>query len=206
MREHAEPGYGARLAVPNAPRAIAALADAAPTPRVSFASNGQWMLLMDVRDMPSIAELSQPELRLAGLRINPRTNGPSRAAYVSSLRLRKLPDGKELLVTGLPANARISDVQWSPDNTKIAFTHTTSNHVELWIADVASASARLVPNLFLNSVFGTPFEWVSDNKTIIARAVVGGRGRLPAPLKYPKARLFSRTSAALPPPAPTRIY
>ncbi|UPL49637.1 alpha/beta hydrolase family protein [Hymenobacter sublimis] len=182
------------------PRAIAALADAAPTPRVSFASNGQWMLLMDVRDMPSIAELSQPELRLAGLRINPRTNGPSRAAYVSSLRLRKLPDGKELLVTGLPANARISDVQWSPDNTKIAFTHTTSNHVELWIADVASASARLVPNLFLNSVFGTPFEWVSDNKTIIARAVVGGRGEAPSATEVPKGpaiqQNIGRTAAA----------
>ncbi|GAB2791236.1 dipeptidyl aminopeptidase/acylaminoacyl peptidase [Hymenobacter luteus] len=168
------------------PRAIAALAEAPPTPRVSFASNGQWMLVMEVRDMPTIAELSQPELRLAGLRINPRTNGSSRASYASSMRLRQLPDGKELLITGLPANARISDVQWSPDNTKIAFTHTTNNHVELWIADVASASARLVPNLFLNSVFGTPFEWVSDNKTIIARAVVGGRGEAPSAAEAPK--------------------
>ena len=94
----------------------------------------------------------------------------------SYLALHFSPDGKDLLITGLPANARVSDVQWSPDNTKIAFTHTTNNHVELWIADVASASARLVPNLFLNGVFGTPYEWVSDSKTIIARAVVGGRG------------------------------
>ncbi|WP_460612999.1 S9 family peptidase [Hymenobacter seoulensis] len=182
------------------PKAIVTLAEAAPTPRISFASNGQWMLLMDVRDMPSIAEVSQPELRLAGLRINPRTNGPSRVAYASTLRLRKLPDGKELLIQGVPANARISDVQWSPDNTKVAFTHTTNNHVELWIADVASASARLVPNLFLNGIFGMPFEWTSDSKTIIARAVVGGRGEAPSALDAPKGPTIQqnvgRTSAA----------
>ena len=136
---------------------------------------------MDVREMPSASELSQPELRLAGLRINPTTNGPSRVTYISALRLRQLPNGKELLVQGLPAKPRISNVQWSPDNTKLAFTHTSNSHVELWIVDVPSASARLVPNLFLNDVFGMPYEWVSDSKTIIARAVVGGRGDAPKP-------------------------
>ncbi|MCA8832725.1 alpha/beta hydrolase family protein [Hymenobacter pini] len=182
------------------PRAIATLVDAPVTPRVSFASNGQWMLLMDVRDMPSIAELSQPEMRLAGVRINPRTNGASRVSYASSLRLHRLPEGKEMLVQGLPSNARISDVQWSPDNTKIAFTHTTNNHVELWLVDVASATAKLVPNLFLNGVLGTPYEWVSDSKTIIARAVVGGRGEAPNPTAPPTGPTIQqnvgRTSAA----------
>ncbi|MBT9393450.1 prolyl oligopeptidase family serine peptidase [Hymenobacter sp. NST-14] len=163
------------------PRAIVALADAPAMPRVSFSSDGDWMLQMDVREMSSTPEASRPELRLAGLRINPVTNGPSRVTYISALRLRQLPNGKELLVQGLPANPRISNVQWSPDNSKLAFTHTSNNHVELWIVDVPSASARLVPNLFLNDVFGMPYEWVSDNKTLIARAVVGGRGDAPKP-------------------------
>ncbi|QDA59117.1 prolyl oligopeptidase family serine peptidase [Hymenobacter jejuensis] len=167
------------------PKAIAALASAAPTPRISIASNGQWMLLMDVQGMPSIAELSQPELRVAGLRLNPRTNGPSRISYATSLRLRRLPDGKELVVQGLPAKARISEVTWSPDNTKIAFTHTTDNHIELWTVDVASASARLLPNLFLNAVFGNSYQWVSDSRTIIARAIVGGRGEAPVTTAAP---------------------
>ena len=161
------------------PRAIAALADAPALPRISFSSDGDWMLQMDVREMPAISEMSQPEVRLAGLRINPTTNGPSRVTYISALRLRQLPNGKELLVQGLPTNPRISNVQWSPDNSKLAFTHTSNSHVELWIVDVPSASARLVPNLFLNDVFGMPYEWVSDSKTIIARAVVGGRGATP---------------------------
>lgn len=182
------------------PRAIATLAEAPATPRVSISPNGQWMLMMDVQDMPAIADLSQPELRLAGLRINPRTNGPSRVSYATTLRLKRLPDGKELLVQGLPATARISEVSWSPDNTKVAFTHTTNNHIELWLADVASASARLVPNLFLNSIFGSSYEWVSDSKTLLARAIVGGRGEVPSALAPPTGPTIQenvgRTAAA----------
>ncbi|MBD2715929.1 S9 family peptidase [Microvirga sp. STR05] len=182
------------------PKAIATLAEAPPTPRVSISPNGQWMLMMDVQDMPAIADLSQPELRLAGLRINPRTNGPSRVNYATTLRLKRLPDGKELLVQGLPANARISEVNWSPDNSRIAFTHTTDNHMELWLADVSAASARLVPNLFLNGVFGSSYEWVSDSKNLIARAIVGGRGEVPSTLVPPTGPTIQenkgRTAAA----------
>ncbi|MFD2784892.1 S9 family peptidase [Hymenobacter rubripertinctus] len=185
------------------PRALVALADAPALPRVSFSSDGDWMLQMDVREMPSISELSQPELRLAGLRINPTTNGPSRVTYISALRLRQLPNGKELLVQGLPANPRISNVQWSPDNSKLAFTHTSNTHVELWIVDVPSASARLVPNLFLNDVFGMPYEWVSDNKTIIARAVVGGRGAAPKPDEAPTGPSVQQNVGKA---APARTY
>ncbi|GAA3951666.1 S9 family peptidase [Hymenobacter algoricola] len=161
------------------PKAITDMVDAAVLPRVSVASNGQWLLMMSVQEMPGIAELAQPELRLAGLRLNPRTNGPSRTTYLTDLRLRRLPDGRELPVQGLPAKARISEVTWSPDNTKVAFTHTTANHIELWVVDVASASARLMPNLFLNSVFGSSFQWLPDSHTLLARAIVGGRGEAP---------------------------
>ena len=182
------------------PKAIAALAETPPTPRVSVSPNGQWLLQLDVQDMPTIADLSQPELRLAGLRINPRTNGPSRVTYATTLRLRRLPDGKELLVQGLPATARISEVNWSPDNTKIAFTHTTGSHIELWLVDVVSASARLVPNLFLNGVFGSSYEWVSDSKTLVARAIVGGRGEIPSATAPPTGPTIQenngRTAAA----------
>ncbi|GAA4009454.1 S9 family peptidase [Hymenobacter fastidiosus] len=161
------------------PRAITDLVTAPALPRVSVASNGEWLLLMSVQEMPGIAELAQPELRLAGLRLNPRTNGPSRVTYLTDLRLRHLPAGKELLVQGLPAKARLSEISWSPDNTKIAFTHTTANHIELWIVDVASASARLMPNLFLNGVFGSSYQWLADSHTLLARAIVGGRGEMP---------------------------
>ncbi|AYA37355.1 S9 family peptidase [Hymenobacter oligotrophus] len=166
------------------PRAIADIVEAPVTPRISLSSDGKWMAMLAVQDMPSIADLSQPELRLAGLRINPRTNGPSRISYSTGLMLRRLEDGKDMGVLNLPTQARISDVSWSPDNSKLAFCHTTGSgaegRIELWVVDVNTFAARRIPGITLNATLGTPYEWVSDNQTLIVRALVAGRGAAPS--------------------------
>jgi len=51
------------------------------------------MLLMDRPGLPSIEEVAQPELRLAGLRINPRTNGRSRLRSLTGLHIEVLANG-----------------------------------------------------------------------------------------------------------------
>ena len=167
------------------PRAIQDLLLAPPTPRVSLASDGRTLALLAVQDFPTVAELSQPELRLAGLRFNPRTNGPSRVSYAVGIKLKKLPSGPEIEVKGLPAAARISGVSWSPDNKTMAFALTTpgtglDGRVELWVVDVATAVARRLLAQPLNDAFGTSFEWVSDSKTLLVRVVPAGRGPAPA--------------------------
>jgi dipeptidyl aminopeptidase/acylaminoacyl peptidase len=167
------------------PQAIQDLVLAPPTPRVSLASDGRTMALLQVQDFPTVAELAQPELRLAGLRFNPRTNGPGRVSYAVGIKLKKLPGGPETEVKGLPAQARISSPSWSPDNKTMAFALTTpgsgtDGRVELWVLDVATATARRLLAQPLNDAFGTSFEWVSDSKTILARTVPAGRGTAPS--------------------------
>ena len=167
------------------PQAIQDVLLAPPTPRVSLASDGRTLALLQVQDFPTVAELSQPELRLAGLRFNPRTNGPSRVSYAVGIKLKKLPNGPETDVKGLPAQARISSVIWSPDNKTMAFALTmpgsgTDGRVELWVADVATATARRLLAAPLNDAFGSSFEWVSDSQTLLARTVPTGRGTAPA--------------------------
>ena len=165
------------------PKAIQDLLLAPPTPRVSLSSDGRTLALLQVQDFPTVAELAQPELRLAGLRFNPRTNGPSRVSYAVSLKLKKLPNGAEVDVKGLPAQARISEVSWSPDNKTVAFALTTSGpdgRVELWVADVAGARARRLLAAPLNDAFGNAFEWVSDSQALLVRTVPVGRGPAPA--------------------------
>ena len=70
-------------------------------PTRTFAMQGQ-----PVR-YPPIAELAQPMLRIAGMRINPKTNGLHNTVFNSSLTLRKIPDGTEIKVD-LPANAKLT--------------------------------------------------------------------------------------------------
>ena len=167
------------------PKALADLVTVAPTPGVSVDSKGQYLLILERAANPTIAELSQPELRLAGVRLNPATNGPSRAQYLTGLKLKKLPSGAERPITGLPAEARLSYVQWSPDETKIAFTNTTDGQLDLYVADIATAVARRVGRVALNAVLGTPFAWLSDGQGFIVRAVPAGRGAAPAAGRVP---------------------
>ena len=48
--------------------------------------------LLDRASMPTIAQLSQPMHRIAGIRINPRTNGPHRAQLSRAITLKSSAD------------------------------------------------------------------------------------------------------------------
>jgi hypothetical protein len=75
------------------PKAIADLVDAPGTPGVSVSPNKKHILILERASLPSIEELSQPELRLAGLRINPATNGRSRTRYYTGIIIQNLDSG-----------------------------------------------------------------------------------------------------------------
>ena len=45
-------------------------------------------------------------------------------------------------LTGLPADAKLGGVSWSDDSRWFAFTNTTDNGVELWVADAAAMTAK----------------------------------------------------------------
>lgn len=169
------------------PKALMDLVDTRPTPNVEVSPKDkegrQWLLIGAISGLPPITDLAQPELRLAGLRFNPRTNGPSRGRYITSLRLQALPDGAERVVSGVPENTKIRFTAWSPDARHVYFVNVSDNHtnagLSLWIVDVASATARQVAGIVPNGVFGSPCEWRADNESLICKAVVKTRGRAP---------------------------
>ncbi len=164
---------------------LAALVNAAPTPTVSVDSKGEWLLIMERSAQPSIAELAQPELRLAGIRINPANNGPSRAAYVEGMFLKNLATGVEKRLTGLPENPLISTIKWSPDESKIAFTVSEEEQIRLYVVTVSTGEVARVSPEPLNAAMGTPYYWISDSQSLLARLVPSGRGAAPQPAKAP---------------------
>jgi len=131
------------------PQAIVDLVDTRPTPNIEVSPSdkaGNHRLLIEpISGLPPVAELAQPEFRLAGLRFNPRTNGPSRGRYITSLRLKALPNGEEKAVSGLPPNAKIRLAAWSPDAQHVHFVNTTDNSsdagLSLWIVDVKAGTS-----------------------------------------------------------------
>ena len=97
------------------PEELAAIVDAPLTPSFSIDPTRTVLLLMHRPGAPSIEEVSQSELRLAGLRLDPDVNGQSRVGFYNGLTLKWVADGREIPVTGLPKDARIGRAYWAPD-------------------------------------------------------------------------------------------
>jgi dipeptidyl aminopeptidase/acylaminoacyl peptidase len=157
---------------------ILALADYERAPSVSMDTKKEYMLLSYRNTYKSLNDLNQEEMRLGGLRINPITNISSTVTYINNLKIRKISTKEEIQVTGLPSNARLTNISWSPNETKIAFTHTTNTGVELWYIDVASASAKKITTDNLNANLGSPYNWMKDNQTLLVKILPKNRQAL----------------------------
>jgi dipeptidyl aminopeptidase/acylaminoacyl peptidase len=185
------------------PKAVLDVLNAPTTPALSlsptqaFATQGQ-----PVR-YPPIAELAEPMLRIAGMRINPKTNGLHNATFNSSLLLRKMPEGTEIAVH-LPPNPKLSLAIWSPDGSHFAFSNTTVNGIELWIGDTAGRTHR-IEGVRVNAVMGGgrggggggrfgggggggggSMQWLPDSKTMLVYTIRANRGAPPAEPTVPK--------------------
>jgi dipeptidyl aminopeptidase/acylaminoacyl peptidase len=184
------------------PAPIPQILNTPPTPTVSISPDRATMALLGRAGMPSIAQLAEPELRLAGTRINPRTNGPSRAFFSNAITLSAVEGGERREVR-LPAGAQVSYVQWSPDGSRLAFGNTVADGVELWVADVRTAQARRILGPELNATLGSPFEWAPDGRSLIVQRVVPNRGPPPAAPRVPSGPVIQETSGRA---APVRTF
>ena len=117
-------------------------------------------------------------LRLAGLRINPRTNAQHRQLYFVKVTLKNIADGKETAVS-LPAGAKIVSPNWSADGKYMAAGNITPSGIELWIIDTATAKAKNVKNVQVNTAMGG-FDWMPDQKSLIVNLVPKNRGAAPS--------------------------
>jgi dipeptidyl aminopeptidase/acylaminoacyl peptidase len=165
------------------PKAIADMLLAKAPPAVSMDDKGQWMLFTETALYPSVEELASPELRIAGLRINPIKFAPSRQNYISNIYLQP-QTGKKMMVTGLPAPLFAGSISWSPNDKKIAFTQTGKDRVDLYIIEVATQKAVKVNSSALNLVTGS-YQWLDDN-TVIYRTVIQPAAAAPAKPLMPK--------------------
>ncbi|RZJ70914.1 prolyl oligopeptidase family serine peptidase [Flavobacterium sp.] len=166
------------LAYQKPPKEILDLADYERAPSVQMDSKMQYMLLSYRDTYKTLDDLNQDELRLAGLRINPVTNIGSTTTFVINLKLRKLKDKNEVQISGLPQNPKISNIYWSPDETKIAFANTTATGVELWVIDIASANATKLTEANVNAALGSPFSWYGDGKRLLVKILPKDRPKL----------------------------
>jgi dipeptidyl aminopeptidase/acylaminoacyl peptidase len=186
------------------PPELAKLVDVAPPPAVSLSPTGTHLMLMDRPSLPTIGELAEPELRIAGLRLNPRNNGPSRSSGYTKLTIRTLDGGGEMAVTGLPAEPNINNVSWSPDGQHVAFTVSSPERIDLYTAAVADGRARKATEAAVNAMYyGRPYAWVAGDNTLIVRTIPAARGTEPAEPLAPAGPVIQENIGST---APARTY
>jgi len=173
------------------PRAVLDILNAPMTPTLSLNPARTYAIEGRPLRNPPLAEMAQPMLALAGIRISPRTNGLHAPIFNTTLTLRKIPEGAQIRVT-LPPNPRLSPGRWNPAGTRFAFTNTTASGIELWVGTAATGQARRIPGVRINGVlagsggaFGD-FQWMPDGKALLVSLVRPRRGPAPSAAASPE--------------------
>jgi len=157
------------LLAPDAPIAL-------PSP------SGEALALVRMLRYPPIADMARPMLPLAGVRVDPRTNGLHAEPSWVELAIKRVADGRETRIE-LPPDARGSGFRWSADGRRFAFLNRGPDAMELWVGEAESPGIRRIPGLRINPVLSSELAWMPDQRTLIVKQVPPGRG--PAPQKPP---------------------
>jgi len=169
----------AQSAYKKPPEAILKVLNAPATPVANVNPPRTHLVLLSPDRYPPIAEMAEPMLRLAGMRINPRNNGPRggftyfKAETIDLSTLRRTP-------LAIPAGAKVGSPQWSPDGKTAAVLAYFGDRIEVMILTAATGALKALPGIRANAANGDPIEWMPDGKRLLIRTVVAGRGAAPA--------------------------
>ena len=126
----------------------------------------------------SIDELSKEEMRLAGLRIDPKTNIGSRVTYYNEIKIQRIGSDVIVPVKGLPKTPRLSNFRWSPKQRYLAMTNTTNDGVEAWYIDIKESKAKRLTKATVNANMGDAINWFADGKAILVKMILEDRKKL----------------------------
>ncbi|HEX4590035.1 MAG TPA: hypothetical protein VH120_08915, partial [Gemmataceae bacterium] len=171
--EDASPAL-AQIGYQRPPKAVTGVLDAPPPPAVIVTPTRDHLLIVQGVRYPSVAELAAPMLRLAGLRINPQTNGPHMPPRIVGITVESVADGKQTSVT-LPPGSHFGTPDVSPKGKSFALTNATEHGIELWVGDLAAAKIRRIEGVGLNAVYGHPVEWMPDGTTLLCHTILADR-------------------------------
>ena len=187
------------------PAAIQAILDADSPPAVSVSPDRQWMLELERPNLRPLAELAEPSVKVAGIQINPETNGPAREYAYRGIELRDMASARKArrVRIDLPNGARVRNVGWNDDSTGFSFTLTQSTGIELWFAAVPSGEVKRLTGPVLNAAYGAPCDWLPGDAGLICKRVPAKRGKAPEESRVPVGPVIDENLGRK---APARTY
>ncbi len=160
------------------PEDVVRIVDAPPAPSFLLAPGGRKALLAHRNSLPSIEDLAQPMLRLAGIRINPDRNERRTTRYYNRFQLQDVHTGA-VTELDVPADSRLGRPLWSPDGTHFAFTRSVDAGVELWLGHTDGGSCERIVEARINNTMGSAARWDSGSSALLVRLIPEDRGDAP---------------------------
>jgi len=168
------------------PQHVLDILHAASPPQPLLSPTRDTLLLVSWVDYPPIAQAGEPYLRLAGVRLEPRTRrkhdtpgGYGIAPCARSLTLVDVATSRDTPVA-LPDGGCADDIVWSADGKRFAFRNTASAAVELWLGDAATGAVHRLGDARLNPMLGSSYQWLADQRTLLVKLVPEHAGAAPA--------------------------
>jgi len=158
----------------------------APTPpRPILSPTRASVLLVSWVQYPPMAQVAEPFLKLAGVRVEPRTRrkhdtagGYGVAPCAQTLSVVDVATRRETTIA-LPAGGCADGFIWAADGASFAFRNTSGDAVELWAGNRDGATHR-VGDVRLNPMLGSSHRWTPDGKSLLVKLVPDNIGAPPA--------------------------
>ena len=131
-------------------------------PRIWTAPGAAHLLMADPIAYPSLAELSAPMHKLAGLRVNPELNGIHGRRGAVNPRILDVETGSTVTLD-LPEGAEVFGVDWSVDGQRLALSVGHGDHIGLWVG-TSNGDVHKVEGVALNPLLGNAVTWMPDQE------------------------------------------
>lgn len=163
---------------------------------------------------PPIVDFIQPELKLAGLRIDAAQSSRARLGHSLGMSLLHydlasttdyISDLPEIPLSGVPDDLVFNYIRWSPNGKRVAFTLRSMGSerapLELYVVDVPESEAPGTPEFTARTVLGDlrlnsvlhDYVWLDDD-TIVASVLPSSRGAAPTAPSVPVGPKISDNS------------
>lgn len=165
--------YGEQTTYKRPPQEIEDLVLTVPTPSPVFNSDCSAVLLMYGNSTIPIEEVPLNGLFIAGVHINPNKYCRMREKGYHTLSFKRVPNGEEMKIGGLPEGGTVLHAVWYPTDDKVLIFHSESEGVYLYSASMEDAKAVRVSDRRINTTARKFVAWVNDTDFITACVVEG---------------------------------
>lgn len=136
-----------------------------------LSNDKQWLAVLTPQVYGNINELSQPELKLAGLRLSAQKLLPSRIKYkYQQVSLINLENNQTHSINP-PLHSLITAVKFSPNSQTLSYIELAHDGAYIWLYDISTQTTTKISSK-LNGTINLNYHWLPNSQGIISAIAI----------------------------------